>query len=104
NIAAVGTDAADRLQLTGTSTLPITFANGAGNDQVEVLGGSIAFSGDIGGAGRNVAVSVASNAAAIFNSNQHLRDLDIAASGIATLSAGGSKVLVTKDLSVLGKL
>ncbi len=102
SIAGTGTAGDDLLQLSGTSTLPITYTSATGNDLIEVLDGSSVLANDVGGAARNVAVTVDSSASATFNATQHLRSLAVV--GTATLSSGGNKVLVTKALSLTGKL
>jgi hypothetical protein len=103
NIVAIGTAGIDNLVLAGTSTLPLTFSNGAGNDVVDVVNAANwTLQSNIGGATRNVAVNVAAGGSVTFNATQRLRSLSV--SGNATLSSGGHKVLLTKDLILAGKL
>jgi hypothetical protein len=104
-INVVGSAGADQLLLDGTCALPMSFNNGGGNDDVNVIGqaGEVwTLQSDIGGAARNVAVTVNAGASAILNATQRLRNIDVA--GSATLAPGGSKMLVTKGLTVTGKL
>ena len=86
------------------NTPPLTFNNGNGHDEVRVLSGGHTFTSDLSPALRNVTVKVDSGATANFNSTQHLEKLNI--DGLATLNAGGGKVLVTGELNLgaAGKL
>jgi hypothetical protein len=97
-----GTDGNDTLDFTGPIAQPITFDGGAGDDQLNVLGGTFSFAADAATDCDALGVNVAAGAAVIFDATQHLRDLDI--DGTATLSPGGAKVIVTKALSVAGRL
>jgi hypothetical protein len=96
NANLVGGD--DTLNFNGPGTaLVLNF--GAGNDTFDVQTGSFAANSDIG-SGTNLKVDVASGASVSFGSSQHLRELDLHNNATATLAAGGSKVLVTSDLSI----
>jgi GH25 family lysozyme M1 (1,4-beta-N-acetylmuramidase) len=102
SISILGSSADDRLQINAPLTPPITYDNSGGNDLLEILGGTYTFAADIGPSSRNVALYVASSAAAMFDASQHLRSLSI--DGTATLTSGGGKLLWITDLQVTGKL
>jgi ELWxxDGT repeat protein len=73
-----------------------------GSDTLTVSAGTVAFHGDAGAGTDNLTLRVAPGASAIFNASQHLRHLDV--DGDATLSQGGAKVIITRGLSVDGRL
>ena len=102
DINVMGTALDDTLQIQGGVTPPLTFTNGTGNDTVDVVGGSYTFASDLSPSASNVAVNVGATATATFASSQHLRNLTVA--GTAVLSQGGAKIIVTKGLSVAGRL
>ncbi len=93
----------ETINFTGITTIA---ANGAGAATapltINVNSGSIAAGSDLGASGRDVTATVAAGASMTFNASQHLKSLDV--SGGATLSAGGSKLLIVKSLSVAGRL
>ena len=78
---------------TGVAAAPLT---------INVNSGSIAAASDLGASSRDVTATVAAGATMTFNASQHIKSLDV--SGTATLSAGGSKVLIVKSLSAAGRL
>jgi hypothetical protein len=66
------------------------------------MSGSYSFAADLSPSLRNVTVTVDGGATAAFTATQHLANLIV--NGTATLSAGGAKVLVTKALTIAGRL
>jgi hypothetical protein len=80
----------------------LNIATGIGNDTLTISGGFVAIGSDAGAGTANLAVHVASNGAVLFNASQHLRRLDV--DGSARLNQGGAKVIVTRGLSVNGRL
>src|SRR5205823_5392822 len=73
------------------------------NDSVRVMSGASAIiASDLSPAQKNVAVTVDAGGAITFNTTQHLAGITV--NGNATLVSGGNKVLVTKSLSVAGRL
>lgn len=103
-ISVTGTSADDTLKINAPISPPMTFADGAGNDLVEILSGTQTFAADMGTPGMNWGLQVDGGATATFNASQKLRVLTVNANGTATLSTGGAKVLRVKALSVAGKL
>ena len=104
-ISVVGTSGDDKLLLDGTTAVPMTVDSGGGLDEIDVInngGESWTFQHDIGGATRNVAVDVVPGANAVFNATQRLRSLDVA--GSATVSPGGSRMIITRALGASGRL
>jgi hypothetical protein len=98
-INVIGTPGDDQLQITGAIAPPITFASGNGNDSLHVFaGGSGTIAADLSPSLKNVAVAVDSGGAIALGATQHLASL--AVDGSATLNAGGSRVLVTKLLTL----
>jgi hypothetical protein len=102
SVVVHGTSGDDVLHFIGPLAQPITFSGGAGNDQLNVLGGTFTFAHDARVDADNLGVRVADGATAIFDATQHLRDLDV--DGTATLTQGGAKVIVTRGLSGAGRL
>jgi hypothetical protein len=85
------------------------FTNAGGNKTLNVNGGSINIGNDIGAfagiAAANVPVVATINVNAgqvTFGTTQHLAALNIASGALATMNASGSRVLVTKSLSLAG--
>jgi hypothetical protein len=77
-------------------------AGGFSSDILNVNSGTYTFNAEVIPNSANLTVNVAPGAAAVFNSTVHLAGLNV--NGTATVSPGGSKVLVTKALSVPGTL
>jgi hypothetical protein len=75
-----------------------TFNGGAGADTLNVNGGVYAFNTDANAGTASLAVVVGSLGTVHFNASQHLAALTV--SGNADLSAGASKLLVTRALAV----
>jgi hypothetical protein len=90
----------DTFTYAGPVSVPVTFAGGtsATFDTMNVTGGSYAFASDASAATTNLQLNVAAGASATFNASQHLRGLSV--DGSATLSSGGSKVIVTQNLAI----
>ena len=102
-IHAHGTLGDDILQINGTITQPLTFSNGNGpGDALNVLSGTHTIPADLATPIRNVSVTVNAGATANLNATQHLGSLTV--NGLATLSSGGAKMIVTRGLAVAGKL
>ncbi len=102
SISVIGSSADDRLQINAPLTPPLSFVDSAGNDLLEVDSGTYTFGSDIGTPSRNLAVYIASGAAATFNASQHLRSLSV--DGTATFTSNGSNVLWLTNLAVTGQL
>jgi hypothetical protein len=96
NLNALGGD--DRLDFNGGVAQPITFSGGAGASTITVSDGTLTLRGDAAAAD----VVVNDGGAINFNDTQHLSSLDIKTGGIARLTAGGQKVLVTRSLALAG--
>ena len=101
-INVIGTNSDDLLKISAPLLPPMTFGNGSGNDSVEITTGTYTFNGDAGGANHNVALLVDSGAAAVMNASQNLANLTV--NGTATLSQNGNRVILTRGLSVSGRL
>ena len=110
-----GTTAAESATFTTTNfnfgATPIThtgveahaYAGGTtGVDTLNVNGGTFQFPTDARDTTANLNVNVGPAGTVVFNATQHLNDLTVA--GNASLAAGGAKKIVTKGLSVTGKL
>jgi ELWxxDGT repeat protein len=79
----------------------IQFAGLGGNDVVNVNSGSVSFTGDIGAGTPNLSLRVAAGATAVFNTTQHIADLQLNG-GHASVAPGGGKVLLANALSITG--
>jgi len=99
SILATGTAASDSLQLAGAVPVPLTFDNSAGNDVVTVTSGTYTFANELSSQ-KNVDVTIAAGASAIFASSQHLDVLTIA--GSASMAANGNRALVVHELLMPG--
>ena len=99
-IVATGTSVGDDLRIGGAVPVPMTFDNGSGNDSVTVTAGTYTFAGDLSPAQRNVNVTVAAGASAIFASTQHLNTLTV--EGTASMAVNGNNVLVVNELLMPG--
>jgi len=95
-IVATGTSAGDDLRIGGALPVPMTFDNGNGSDSVTVTGGTYTFADDLSPTQRNVNVTIAAGASAIFASTQHLSTLTI--EGLASMAVNGNNVLVVDEL------
>jgi GH18 family chitinase len=102
SIVVNGTGGDDTLHIDSSLSAATSFNGGAGNDSLSINGGTFAFSADVFPATANLSVVVNTGAAAVFNSSQHLAALTINNGATASLSASGSKVVVTKALNVSG--
>ena len=102
DITVSGTATDDNLQINGPLAPPLTFNNGNGDDSVTIVGGTYTFASAIDSGVPNIAVVVDGSASAIFDATQHLASLTV--NGSATLTQGGAKVIVTKNLSVTGTI
>jgi hypothetical protein len=87
------------LQIAGAVPVPLTFDNSAGNDSVTITSGTYTFAGELSSQ-KNVDVTVAAGASAIFASSQHLDVLTI--EGSASMAANGNNLLVVHDLQMPG--
>ncbi len=101
-LSVLGTTSSDNLQLHAPIAPNISFSSAGGNDNVAVTGGAYTFGADLGPASPSVALSVDAGAAAVFNTDQHLRSLSI--DGTVTITPGDSVAIVTNSLSLSGKL
>jgi hypothetical protein len=63
-----------------------------------INGGALSFNSDLAADSSSLALTVASAGAVNFNATQHLRSLSV--DGVATMSANGGRVLVTKALTI----
>jgi hypothetical protein len=98
-VVADGTSDADVLQLSNSIPVPLTFANGAaGNDALEVNGGTLAIDSDLGAGAPNLLLKVAGGATVTIDSTQHLRGLHV--TGQVNVTAGDEKVIVTRELQI----
>ena len=93
-----GTDLDDVLEVDGAIPVPMTFDNGAGDDAFWVTGGQYTFDADFASPQRNVDVTVAAGASAVFATTLHCDALTIL--GSAAVAAGGNHVLVVKNLGI----
>jgi hypothetical protein len=94
----------DTLEIDTSLASPLLFNGGldaSDHDVLNVLIGTFTFDADAFAGNSNLTVNVASSGSVVFNSTQHLEGLAIT-NGVATLSAGGNRVLVTRNLSVTG--
>ena len=85
--------------------IPVIFNGGTplvNVDTLNVNSGTFTFNADAVIGTPNLNVNIAPGAAAVFNATQHLYSLNV--NGTASLAGGGNKVLVTRTLSVSGKL
>jgi hypothetical protein len=104
-----GGDGNDTLNIDTTPSSSLLFNGGLlinDHDAVAVRIGTFAFDADAANGTANLAVSVSADGTAIFNSTQHLESLTIDNGGNAGVSANGSRVLVTRALTIAatGKL
>ncbi len=102
SIAVSGTAFGETLTSSGTYPQPVTFTGNGGADALTITSGTYTFASDAGATAAGLQVTVNSEAAAVFNSTQHLGSLNVG--GVATLAAGDDKVIVTKALAVSGQL
>jgi hypothetical protein len=96
-IVVNGTPGNDNFNFGVGITKPITFTGQGGNDTINVNGGTITFAPAMPDPAGSLAINVASGAAAVLSSSMHLRSLSLG--GSATLSPGGSKLLVANALT-----
>jgi hypothetical protein len=96
-----GSASLDGVAITLATSPRIVFAGGVGNDTFTLNGGAERFEADAFDSTANLQVNVNSGATAIFEATQHLGGLNIDG-GIASMSVGGDKVLVTSSLAISG--
>src|SRR5439155_6497223 len=77
SILVTGTGGADTLEFTGPITQPLTFYGDVGGDALLVHAGTFTFSSDGGSTTPNLAVTIDSAAAAVFDATQHLGDVTV---------------------------
>ena len=71
SINAIGTSAADNLEIAANLTQPISFTGGTGNESVHVISGnSYTFTSDLSPTLHNVSVTIDSGATATFASTE----------------------------------
>lgn len=80
--------------------VPVTFNGGTGADTLDVDNGTFTFNANAAAGTQDLTVNVASAKAVVFNASQQLAALNLLNSATATLTAGGSKVLLTKSLAL----
>jgi hypothetical protein len=100
-----GGDANDTMTIAGAPSSAVLFNGGllgTDADTLNINAGTYTFAADANVGSANLSVSVGAAGTALFNATQHIASLTV--SGQATLSSGGAKVIVTKSLSVPGKL
>jgi hypothetical protein len=85
-------------------TIPITVEGTTGNDVLNINAGTFTLNQDANATSTSLSINVASNAQLLMNSSQHLAALTIQSGARATLSANGSRVLVTNQLQISGTL
>ncbi len=88
------------LTKTGNGTFLVNNTQGHGTGFLAVNQGTVQLNTDAGPVSGNLTINDA--AALILNSTQHVSALNIASAGAARLTSGGSKVLVTRSLTVAG--
>ena len=57
DIAILGSDADDLLQVNSPPALPLSFGDSGGNDELEITGGSYTIAGDLGATASNIGVA-----------------------------------------------
>ncbi len=94
----------DTFTYAGPVGVPVNFTGGTSTnfDTMNVTGGTFTFASDASAGTTNLQLNVSAGAGVMFNATQHLRGLSV--DGAVTLSGGGAKVIVTKNLAVAGTL
>jgi hypothetical protein len=102
DITAYDSTIAETLYVNAPVAPPLRFSLSAGDDLLQVSTGTLNIAADIGNYLQTLEVKVLSGAVVNFAAPQRLRRLDV--DGVATLTAGGNKVLLTRGLGVAGRL
>jgi hypothetical protein len=82
--------------------VPLSLMGAQPLDTLDVVSGTLSCGMDFGATSPNLAVTIATGAAALFNCTQRIGSLNV--NGLATIGSGGGKVLMVKDLAVAGRL
>ena len=104
NITVAGGNGADTLNYAATGSGSVNFWGGAGQDTLDVNSGTFTLAQDAQGTTQNLSINLAGSSILVMNASQHLAALKIQSNSRATLSANGSRVLVTSQLDATGKL
>jgi hypothetical protein len=88
----------DSITISAAAGSSVRFISGAGHDSMTVSSGAISFDSDLASDSSSLALAVASAGSVQFNATQHLRSLTV--DGLATMSAHGGRLLVTKALTI----